>query len=257
MTKTIALAAVIFFAQQVARSETAFEVASVTPCQPGTAAPPYEHAGVAPFVLPGGRFEARATTVKFLLEWAYGVQPSQHFGGPAWLGTDRYDIVAKAEGNATEAQMKLMAQALLADRFQLTLHHETREVTAYVISPGKNAPRVTRSTEGEIHAMRFEPVAGADGKQTGFRVKLTRYTVAQLSDAFARQLGGVIVDKTGLEGEYDFNFDMAPDEHNPNPMDATVLLRALREQIGLAVKSQKEPVDTVVIESVEKVAAGN
>ena len=67
-----------------------------------------EHAGMAQFTSPGGRFTARATTLKFLLEWAYGIQPSQHSGGPSWLGVDRYDIVAKAEGNATDDQMKLM-----------------------------------------------------------------------------------------------------------------------------------------------------
>ena len=59
----------------------------------------------------------KATTLKFLLEWAYGILPSQHSGGPSWIENDRYDIVAKAEGNATDEQMKLMVQTLLAERF--------------------------------------------------------------------------------------------------------------------------------------------
>src|SRR4051812_45000393 len=75
----------------------AFEVASVTPCKPGTPEPPGEHAGMVQFIAPGGRFRAGATTLKFLLEWAYGIQPSQHSNGPSWMESDRYDIEAKAE----------------------------------------------------------------------------------------------------------------------------------------------------------------
>src|ERR1700690_58159 len=72
----------------------AFEVASIPPCKPGTPEPPGEHAGMVQFTFPGGRFQANAVTLKFLLEWAYNLQPSQHSDGPAWLATDRYDIVA-------------------------------------------------------------------------------------------------------------------------------------------------------------------
>ena len=77
----------------------AFEVASITPCKPGTPEPPGEHAGMVQFTYPGGRFRASATTLTFLVEWAYDIQPFQHSNGPSWLGTDRYDIVAKAENN--------------------------------------------------------------------------------------------------------------------------------------------------------------
>ena len=79
------------------------------------------------FTSPGGRYRASATSLTFQLEWAYGIQPSQHSGGPAWMDNDRYDIVAKAEGNPTDEQMKLMVQTLLAERFQLKLHHEMKK----------------------------------------------------------------------------------------------------------------------------------
>src|SRR5215471_9403261 len=91
----------------------AFEVSSITPCKPGTPPPPGEDHGMVQFTSPGGRFTARAMTVKFLMEWAYGIQPSQHSAGPDWFGTERYDIVAKAPGNATDAEMKLMLRTLL------------------------------------------------------------------------------------------------------------------------------------------------
>src|SRR4029077_9524997 len=132
----------------------------ITPCAPGTPANPMEHTGMADFTSPGGRFRASATTLKFLLEWAYGIQPSQHSGGPSWIDTDRYDIVAKAEGNATDAQMKLMVQTLLAERFQLKLHHERKELSAYVVSVGKTAPKLFPPKDVETHALRFSTQTG-------------------------------------------------------------------------------------------------
>jgi uncharacterized protein (TIGR03435 family) len=216
-----------------------------------------EHTGMAQFTSPGGRFRASATTLKFLLEWAYGIQPSQHAGGPSWINTDRYDIVAKAEGNATDDQMKLMVQTLLADRFKLKLHHESRPLPVYVVSAGKTAPKLFPPKDGETHALRMAPQMGTDQKIASYRVLATRYTLTQLTDLFARQMGSVIVNETGLNGEFDFTIDLTPDESRPNPVDPTLLLTAMREQLGLTVKSQKVPMDVLVIDSAEKVATEN
>ena len=209
------------------------------------------------FTAPGGRFRASATTLKFLLEWAYGIQPSQHSGGPSWIDTDRYDIVAKAEGNATDDQMKRMVQTLLADRFKLKLNHERKEVSAYVLSVGKTAPKLSPPKDEETHSIRIVPQMSQDQKIVAYHVSATRYTLEQLTYVFARQMGMVIVNQTGLDGEYDFTLDLAPDESRPSPLDPTLLLTALREQLGLTVKSQKAPVDFLVIDGAERVVAGN
>jgi len=235
----------------------AFEVASITPCKPGTPEPPGEHAGMVQFTYPGGRFQANATTLKFLLEWAYGIQPSQHTGGPSWMETDRYDIAAKAEGNAGDAQMKLMARALLADRFKLKFHNENRTQPVYVIAVGKSAPKLSAPKEDDKHFLHVSPVMGPDRKPTSFHVEATRFSLAQLVDVFARQLGRVIVNQTGLDGEYNFAMDLTPDETRPNPLDPAIIMSAMREQLGLMLTAQKAPVDVMVIDSVEKVAAGN
>jgi uncharacterized protein (TIGR03435 family) len=235
----------------------AFEVASITPCKPGTPEPAMEHTGMVQFTFSGGRFEAKATTLKFLLEWAYGIQPSQHAGGPSWIDTDRYDIVAKAEGSASDDQMKLMMRSLLADRFKLKLHHETKDLLAYVISVGKTSPKLFPPKEGESRSLRFAPQMGPDQKIASYRLFATRFSLAQLSDTFARQLGRVIVDETGLKGEYDFNLEIAADEGGRGPMDPAVLFNALREQLGLTLKSEKKAVDVLAIDGAEKVVAGN
>jgi len=117
MTRTLTVVVLttlsFLWAQCVAfAAEPAFEVASITPCEPGTSAPEMEHTGITNFVSPGGRFRAHATTIEFLMEWAYGLQPSRHSKGPGWFGTDRFDIVAKADHDATENEEKLMVQTL-------------------------------------------------------------------------------------------------------------------------------------------------
>jgi uncharacterized protein (TIGR03435 family) len=99
--------------------------------------------GMVRFTFPGGRFEARATTAEFLVEWAYGLMPSQHSRGPAWMENDRFDIIAKAADNATNQEMKLMAQGLLTDRFHLESHYERRQAPVLVLSLGKNAPKLS------------------------------------------------------------------------------------------------------------------
>jgi uncharacterized protein (TIGR03435 family) len=252
MTRTLTLAGLLILSLDHAHCQNiAFEVASITPSKPGTPAPPMEHAGMVQFVYPGGRFNATATTLQYLLEWAYGIQPSQHTGGPSWMDTDRYDIVAKAEGNPTDAQMEQMVQTLLVERFKLKFHRETKELSAYVMSAGKTAPKLFPPKEGEPHSLKVVPMTGA------YRVIATRFSLAQLTDTFARQLGTIIVNHTGLDGDFDFTLDLAPDDTRPNPLDPTLLITAMREQLGLTLKSQKTPVDILVIESAEKVPAGN
>ena len=263
MTRLLTIATLVALSLHHAHCQTtienapAFEVASITPSKPGTPAPPMEHAGMVRFIYPGGRFSASATTLTFLLEWAYGIQPSQHTGGPSWMDTDRYDIVAKAEGNPTDAQMEQMVRTLLADRFKLKFHRESKELSAYVMSVGKTAPKLFSPKEGEPHSLSVAPLMGPDQKPASYHVIATRFSLTQLSDTFARQLGGIIVNKTGLDGDFDFTLDLTPDDTRPNPLDPALLITAMREQLGLTLKSQKTPVDILVIDNAEKVAAGN
>jgi uncharacterized protein (TIGR03435 family) len=262
MTRTLTLAMLLAVSlyrghgQDLAKAP-AFEVASITPCKPGTPGPPMEHAGMVQFTYPGGRFRASATTLTFLLEWAYNIQPSQHSDGPSWMGTDRYDVVAKAEGNASDDQMRLMLQTLLADRFKLRLHHEKKVVPVYVLSVGKAAPKLFPPKDGETHSLQVSPQTGPDQKIVSFHVSATRFSLTQLTDTFARQLGRVIVNETGLDGDFDFAMDLTPDDSRPSPLDPSVLIDAMRGQLGLTLKSEKAPVDFLAIDSAEKVAAGN
>jgi uncharacterized protein (TIGR03435 family) len=262
MTRALTVAALLVFSinrgySQDAARTPAFEVASIEPCKPGTPEPPGEHMGMVQFTSPGGRFRATATSLKFLMEWSWGIQPGQHSPGPSWMENDRYDIVAKAPGNPSDEEMKLMVRTLLADRFRLKVHRENKQMAAYVISVGKTAPRLETPKDSEVHSIKVLPQKDQDQKTVSWHVVATRYTLAQLTDTFARQLGRPIVNETGLDGEYDFTLDMTPDENTPNPLDPTLIMDAMRRQLGLTMKTQDTAVDYFVIDNAEKVASGN
>lgn len=212
--------------------------------------------GMVRYTHPGGSIEAKATTVEFLLEWACDLLPSQHSRGPAWTETERFDIVAKAAGNATDDQMKLMAQALLAERFHLKFRRERREGPILLVTLGKTSPKLFPPKEGEEHSLRIVPKTDADQKTVSYRVAATRFSFAQLNQTFARQLELVIVNGTGLDGDFDFTLDFTPDENHPNPLDPSLVVTAMRDRPGLNLNAQKGPVDYLVIDSVEKVSDG-
>jgi len=237
----------------------AFEVASITPCAPGTPAPAMEHAGAVQFVFPGGRFQAKATTLKALIEWAYEIQPAQHSKGPGWVETDRYDVEAKAEGNATMGEMRLMVRTLLAERFKLRFHYEKKDLPVYVLSLGKKAPNLFSPKDGEEHALKMGQQAGSalNPNIVIFHVTATRYSLTQLADTISRQMDRTMLNETGLDGEFDFTLDLEMDASQPRVLDPAMLITSMREQLGLVLKAQNHLMDFLAIDSADKVNAGN
>jgi uncharacterized protein (TIGR03435 family) len=262
MIRTLSVAAVLCLWTGYGRGQTQadapkFEVAAIKLCEPGTPEPPGQRMGMVRYTYTGGRFEAKATTAEFLLEWAYDLLPSQHSRGPAWMQNERFDVIAKASGNASDDQMKLMTQALLAERFKLKFHRERREGPVLLVTLGKTAPKLFPPKEGETHSLRIIPQNGPDEKVASYHVVATRFSFAQLNQTFARQLERVIVNETGLDGDYDFTLDFTPDENRPNPLDPSLVVSAMRDQLGLNIKAQKGQVDYLVIDGVERGFEGN
>ncbi len=169
------------------------------------------------FTAPGGRFNEKATSLEFLLEWAYGILPPQHSQGPAWMKNDRYDILAKAQGNPSDDQMKLMVRALIDQRFKLRMHRERREAPVIVALFVKSAPKLFPPKDEEKYSIGMTPHMSADQKTTSWHVVATRFSFARLNETFARLLERVIVNDTGMEGDFDFALDFVSDENRPNP----------------------------------------
>ncbi len=176
-------------------------------------------------------------------------------GGPGWAGGDRFDIVAKAETSATPAQIRVMMQTLLKERFQLALRRETRTVTVYDLVVNKGAPKLTESSL-KVGGIAFPGRGTAVGRGTA---------MTGLAGYLQTLLGDVVVDKTGLTGNYDFKLTWVPDEAQAGKPGAQgvpaangaeesgpSIFTALQEQLGLKLEATKGPVETLVIERVEK-----
>jgi len=208
------------------------------------------------YTVRGSHFVAQNQTVANLIEIAYGLQHTQVLGGPPWLQTERFDLEAAPdqEGKYSYKDWNLMLQQLLADRFHVQSHRETRELPAFTLTLAKGGARLTPTT------------ASADAKPhidvKGREVISIVATDADTAD-FAKILKEAIVnrpvsDQTGLSGHYDFTLRFAPDR---TAMSATPesappdlppdLFTAMQQQLGLKLVPTKAPADVLVIEDVQ------
>ena len=225
-----------------------FEVASVKP-----AAPSQTPAGRAS--TSGDRVTMINTTVSNVIGRAYGVKFYQ-IDGPPWILTERYDILAKAPDNTPKDQIPLMLQSLLAERFKLTIHRETRELPVFALVVAKGGPKFKLGDGG---AMSIKP----DGTG-GYAYK--NYSMATLADSLSLMtaLGRPVLDRTGLAGGYSFNADLynipkglSPAEFKEATVNSDAIFSTLPEQLGLKLESQKAPIEFLVIDHAEKVPVEN
>jgi uncharacterized protein (TIGR03435 family) len=192
-----------------------------------------------------GRLIVTNDTVKDLIQDAFRVKDFQITGGPGWLSTARYDIVATS-GTAgdSDEQFAPLLQSLLEDRFGLKFHRETKESTVYSLVVAKGGPKMTvDSGEGEDSSQ----TNSKDGRTTMVARKVT---VAMLASRLERQVGRRVVNNTGLTAAYDYTLTWSQDQ-SADPTGPSIFT-ALQEQLGLKLDSMKGPVDTVVIDSVER-----
>lgn len=232
---------------------------------------------------PGGRYTASGVNLRMLIQQAYDVKDFQISGGPAWISSTPFDIVAKAENpDVNREQVKLMLQSLLAERFHLKFHRETRELPVYALVVGKNGHKLhlseiqpnTDGTPAKSPGAGDPAAPGGAGsaKPAGAMMRMGRgqldaqmTPIAALANMLAQQLGRPVIDKTDLKGSYDFKLEWTPDEtaHRliggggadaPPPADSSgpSVFTAVQEQLGLRLESQKGPVEILVIDSVEK-----
>jgi uncharacterized protein (TIGR03435 family) len=185
-------------------------------------------------------------TVIQIIREAYGVLPDEVSVRPSaasggWIDSQRFDISAKSEGHGPvdKEQSTLMLRQLLADRFGLVIHRETKELIVYSLVVGKNGPKLKEGgTEGPYLS------GPAPGKLVG-----TRASMASLTRALSRSLGRPVNDETGLHGQYDFTLSWTPDEAAADTTGPS-LFTAFQDQLGLKLESKKAPVETVVIDHI-------
>lgn len=247
-----------------------FEVASVKPAAP-------DQRGQFVRIAPGGRLTGKNITLKDLIQNAWRIQSFQISGGPSWIDSAHWDISAKPETTPKPDDLPLMIQALLKDRFLLTLHQETKELPMYALvvkKEGKLGPGLTESKEGSCTPidMSKPPPPPEPGKLRGCgammmsprQLTATATSISSLGPSLSRILGRTVIDKTGLTGKYDMVLQWTPDESQairtgpdapPSPPSDSAppsIFTALQEQLGLKLESQKGPVQIFVIDRAEK-----
>jgi bla regulator protein BlaR1 len=224
-------------------------------------------------------------TLQMLIRAAYGIQDFQISGAPDWLRSDLYNVEAKMDSSVADAIRKLdpdqrkaarqqMAQALLADRFKLSIHRGTKELPVYVLVVAKNGPKLQEAKPDATYPNGIKGPDGVAGKGM-MRMgpgELTGQglTMASLARLLSQQLGRTVIDKTGLTANYDFTLHWTPEEGEGNllfkgtgsaPQGADIaapsdsgpsIFTAIQEQLGLKLESQKGPVEIIVIDHIEK-----
>ena len=242
-------ACLLAFVGTCALAQTAsFEVASVKVSPPASEGMRFRPNAVD--ATPGG-ITMLNSSLKAAIQWAYHLQSIQVVG-PNWIDSNRYDIVAKTSEAAPNEKLRGMLQALLADRFKLVVHRETKEMQAYIVTVGKNGHKLKQS-EGEGE-MEVKPT----GK--GLQVAFTHVTLAQLSEMTQSPLQGVVVDQTGLQGAWDFTLDMsAAMMQRPTDKEEAIgmMIQIMSEQLGIKIDQKKTAAEVLVIERAEKIPVEN
>ena len=241
-----------------APQQPAFEVAAIKPNKSGGG---HSRSG-----FDNGRFTAENASLKILIQYdAYGVPGPQLLGGPDWLATQKFDIDAKVDDQTAERMDKLpneqrnllmhqLVQQLLEDRFKLAVHWEHKELPVYALVVEKASTGIHPAKDPDKDSR-----SSTNGTLTDEGVTMTDLA-QQMTQILNREVGRVVIDKTGLQGKYDLTLTWSPDNHSANFSNASAdnsaplgpsIFTAVKEQLGLKLESTKAPVEVLVIDHVE------
>ena len=231
-----------------------FEVATIKPSDP-------DNCCARTFYRNGRRFATTNTNLQYLMQYAFDLQSRQIVGGPPWFNQDRYNVEGEIDGTGVpnDRQWKEALQKLLIDRFNIKLHHETRELPVYalVIANPKDGPKLTKGDGDPAHPQRMG-FSGAYGQTMSGGG--TNATLADLAGELQRlTLDRPVADRTGLTGT--FNIQLTFNRENPDAMGlspdlpdtaAPSIFTAVQQQLGLKLEPGKAPIDVIVVDSADK-----
>jgi uncharacterized protein (TIGR03435 family) len=256
----ISLACLAVWAQTSGKP-LAFEVASIKPSVP-------DDSGTLVLNTGGEGLNVTNSTVRNLITFAYDIRGDQISGGPGWLGTDRYDIVAKtAPGEAafgatepksmTESQrsknserVRERLRTLLAERFGLVVHQESKDVAVLLLTVAKGGPKMKAASEDAANQ-------GMRGTGRG-HTQGNAVTMERMAAYLGTVTGRRVLDRTALAGKFDWTLDWVPDSSAPaddgaaTPPNGPSIFAALQEQLGLKLEPGKAPVDSIVIDRITR-----
>ena len=265
---------------QGSESNLTFEVASVKPSGPQSV----RGSDGGPNTRDPERFTFNSAALRDLVFRAYGVDDSQaQISGPGWIDTERYDIAVKVPPGATKEQFQQMLRNLLAERFKLVVHHDTKILPVYEIAVANSGPKLKESVMdgAATNLPPAQPVIGAEDKN-GFpqlppnrptwsmmnrlgrsRLAAHQQPISALATILRRSLERPIIDKSGLHGLYDFTLEFDPRAAvGGTPLDGQEapspdIFIAIQQQLGLKLVEAKAPFDVVVVDHAEKLPSEN
>jgi bla regulator protein blaR1 len=233
-------------AADVAANPVKFDVVSIKPDSSDT--------GILMFKNTPDGFQARGFTVQMLLRAAYGYDDALIFGAPGWLNSEHYTLDAKVSGAEVPAlakltvdQRKLMLQPLLVDRFQLKFHRETKQLPIYSLVVAKTGVKLQQSAPSDSTEPKMRMKAGV--------LTCQRFSISDLAQWLTLHVGRKVVDNTGFTGAYDFTLSWTPDSPGSSlqSVDSEAsIFTAIQEQLGLKLEPMKGPIETFVIDHVER-----
>jgi uncharacterized protein (TIGR03435 family) len=244
---------------------TEFEVAEVRPSKPDSTTDVSIH---------NGRIEAIGLTLRQLIAAAYDLDDDENtvLGGEKWIGTDKFDIIAKAPPTTTDATLRAMLLTLLEQRFHLKVHHDLQPQSVYALTAPKGAGKLKRSTSEEHAGCVRTP------KDAAFTYTCHNTTMAQLVDKLPDVPGAVgyfnlhVIDLTNLKDGFDFEITWSPPARFQGrsmlqssagapaaqaPVSGFTIFEAIEKQLGLKLAEQKYPLPVVVIDHVDRTPAEN
>jgi len=225
----------------------AFEAASIKLSSPGKVG-----GGISTFP---ARIRIINSSLKFCIQVAWNVKDFQVSGGEAWMDTDRYDVEAVAASPFKQGEYRTMLQTLLAGRFGLVFHRETRDRAGYALVTARSGPKLPPPVEDP--SIMFSRTPSGD-----ITLKATSASMTQLAGALSTALSATVLDRTGIEGRFDVSLQYTPDPTTqtlltksgepmapaPDVVPGPSIFSALQEKLGLKLEAQKVPVEVIVID---------
>jgi len=265
-TRTLVVCLIAFLAGVKAARAQKFEAADIHPSVRTRAIRmPYINSEMRAGFTGGGRYELQMATMTDLIGFAWGVDTYRVIGGPDWMDRDHFDVIAKVPADTKTASLRLMLQALLAERFKLVVHKDTRAFPQYALMAGKHPLLNPAAGIGESGCQ--SPPQNAQDIAAGAGLSATvschNMTMAEFANRLPRMArnyfqASPVVDLTGIEGSWDFTLKWT--ERNllaATGAEGTTIFSAVEKQLGLKLEVQQVPVPVVVVDSVNEKPTDN
>jgi uncharacterized protein (TIGR03435 family) len=259
-------------AQQAAAPQPRFELADVHVSPTAFWFAQNTNGQIRPGLISDGLYIYRDATLLSLIQAAYGVTEDMVSGGPSWLKSDLFDVVAKVPEGTTPANLKLMLQSLLADRFAMVVQTESRPAPRYVLAVGKGKSKLKRAAAaggdpGCKQERAAPPAGGPDGQPSPPKIKASCHnmtsqdianTLRQMAGGYVSYIDHDIIDSTNLEGAWDFDLEWTPPgggaEKGP---DSITIFEAVNKQLGLTLELRDVPLPLMAVKSVNRMPTPN